>query len=409
MPDRRAKLCALLSLALLITAVMALDGRSAEAQSDCVSVIFENPFGSSHHAGDHVSRWAEPSCRTSLRDGAYASAAQFSLTSPQAITIRLDSVEADPFLYLLDDQGDVVEFDDDGGSGLNSRIDRLLPAGTYRALATTFTPGETGWFALAIKVVDTGPDGPCAARYLGSVSETIWTSGEWTPHDCEADQRPGAYADNYTFALEEESLLAIDLESNADAYLFLLDATGDAIARNDDGGDGHDARIQRRLPAGEYQIIATTFAPGERGRYWLSIAPSGNNLTCESNEPEMALRDLTADSGPIKGSWADDYDICAAFPARRIGTYTDAYRLALPTAGYVTINLRSEEADTYMFLADAEGNLLASDDDGGDDTNSRIRTWLPAGEYVVEATTYEAGECCEYSLEIEEITATSPD
>ena len=417
MPDRRAKLCALFSLALLIAAVMALDGKSARAQSDCVSVIFENPLGFSHPRGGHVGRWAEPSCRTSLRNGAYASAAQFFLISPQAITIRLDSVEADPFLYLLDDQGDVVEFDDDGGSGLNSRIDRLLPAGTYRALATTFTPGETGWFALVIKVVDAGPGGPCAAEDLGAITETIGTSGEWTPHDCEADLRPGAYADKYTFALEEETLLTIDLESYADAYLFLTSADGNEIVRNNDGGDQHDARIRRRLSAGEYQLIATTFARRERGRYWLSIAPSGDDFTCESGEKSSTLRELTADTGSIEGSWADGHDVCTAFPAlpvgtypaRRIGTIVNAYRLVLSTAGHVVINLQSEEADTYVFLADAEGNLLASDDDGGGGTNSRIRTWLPAGEYVVEATTYWPGGCCEYSLEVEEITATGPD
>ena len=113
MPDHRAKLCALFSLALLVAAVVSLDGRSAEAQSDCLGVIFENPFGSSHPAGDLIDRWFEFGCRTSLRDGAYASAAQFSLAERQAITIRLDSVEADPFLYLLDDQSDVIEFDDD--------------------------------------------------------------------------------------------------------------------------------------------------------------------------------------------------------------------------------------------------------------------------------------------------------
>ena len=417
MLDRRAKLCALFSLALLIAAVMALDGRSAQAQSDCVRVIFGNPFGFSHPAGDLIGRWAEPSCRTSLRDGAYASAAQFSLTERQAITISLDSVEADPFLYLLDDQSDVVEFDDDGGSGLNSRIDRLLPPGTYRALATTFTPGETGWFALAIEVADTSPDGPCAAKDLGAITEMTWTSGEWTPHDCEADLRPGAYADNYTFALEEETLLTIDLESFADAYLFPTSADGNEIARNDDGGDEHDARIRRRLPAGEYQITATTFTQRERGRYWFSIAPSGDDFTCESNGTVSTLRELTADTGSIEGSWADVQDVCAAFPdrpvgtypARRIGTFVDAYRLVLSTAGYIAINLQSEEADTYMFLADAEGNLLASDDDGGGGTNSRIRTWLPAGEYVVEATTYEARECCTYSLEVEEIAETGPD
>ncbi len=417
MPDHCAKLCALFSLALLVAAVIVLDGRSAKAQWDCLNVIFVNPLGFSHPAADLRSRWAEWGCRTSLRDGAYASAVQFSLAKRQAITIRLDSVEADPFLYLLDDQSDVVEFDDDGGSGLHSRIDRLLPAGTYHAVATTFTPGETGRFALVIEVADISPDGPCVAKDLGAITEVTSTSGEWTSHDCEADLRSGAYADNYTFALEEETLLTIDLESYADAYLFLASSDGNVIARNDDGGDGHDARIRHRLPAGEYQVIATTLAERERGRYWLSIAPSEDNFACEPDEPPGTLRELTTDTGSIEGSWADVQDICTAFPdrpvgtypARRIGTFVDAYRLVLSSAGYVAINLQSEEADTYMFLADAEGNLLASDDDGGGGTNSRIRTWLPAGEYVVEATTYEARECCTYSLEVEEITETGPD
>lgn len=396
-------------LALLTAAgAAALDGRTAAAQVECVAVVFEAPLGVDATEADYASgRWGEPDCRTAMRDGAYASTAAFSLEQRQAVAIRLDSIDADPYLYLLDEAGEMIEFDDDGGAGLNSRIDRVLPAGRYHALATTFAPGETGQFGLVIEVVDTDP---CAAEELVLVEKTVWTSGEWSSHDCDAEARPGAYADTHAFMLEDDFVITIDLESDADSYLFLTDADGALIAWNDDGGDGHDARIQRRLSAGTYQIIATTFGPRERGLYWLSIAPSGADQSCDSvDEPELGLREISTSTSPQDGSWADDYDICAAFPARRIGTYTDAYRLLFPRPGFVTVSLSSDEADTYMFLTDIDGNVLVSNDDGGEGTNSRIRTWLTAGEYIVEATTYAPEECCAYRLEIEEFSQYGPD
>ena len=409
MPILLPQLRLLFALALLLVAVAAaLNGRTAAAQIEqveCVAVVFEVPLGADEPEADYASgRWGEPDCRTAMRDGAYASTAVFSLEQRQAVAIRLDSIDADPYLYLLDEAGEVIEFDDDGGAGLNSRIDRVLPAGRYHALATTFVPGETGQFGLVIEVVD--PD-PCAAEEIVLVEKTRWTSGEWSPHDCDAEARPGAYADVHAFMLENDFFVTIDLESDADSYLFLTDAGGGLIAWNDDGGDGHDARLRRRLSAGTYQIIATTFGPRERGLYWLSIAPSGavpsSNLV---DEPEMALREITVATSPQDGNWTDDYDIGVA---RRSGTYADAYRLPFPRPGFITVSLSSDEADTYMFLTDIDGNVLVSNDDGGEGTNSRIRTWLPAGEYIIEATTYAPEECCAYRLEIEEFSQYGPD
>lgn len=411
MPIPPLGLRSLFALALLVVAVVAaLNGGTAAAQPECLIARFESPFGAAALEGSYTSRWSESSCRASMRDGAYASTAEFSLEERLAVTIRLDSIDVDPYLYLLDEAGEVIEFDDDGGTGLNSRIDRVLPAGRYYAVATTFTPGETGQFALLITVVETAPGGPCAAETLGLVEETTWTSGRWTSHDCDAERHPGSYADIHTFTLDADTVITIDLESDADAYLFLTDADGNLITWNDDGGDGHDARIQRRLPAGEYQIVATTFAARERGRYWLSIAPLGNDQGCRydlADEPEIRLREIGV--GIQNGSWADDYDICAGFPARRHGTAVDAYSLTLPLPGFVTISLESDEADTYMFLTDNDGNVLVSDDDGGEGTNSRIHTWLPPGEYIIEATTYEPGECCAYRLTVDRITQEGPD
>jgi serine protease Do len=65
------------------------------------------------------------------------------------ITLNSTS-ELDPFLRVLDANGNEVATDDDGGGGLNSRINRFFPAGTYRIEATSFGDGETGSYVLSL-------------------------------------------------------------------------------------------------------------------------------------------------------------------------------------------------------------------------------------------------------------------
>ena len=83
----------------------------------------------------------------------------------------------------------------------------------------------------------------------------------------------------------------------------------------------------------------------------------------------------------------------------RGGHYVDLYRVHLAARGEVTIELTSN-TDTFLRLVDDDGDLIDSDDDGGTDTNSRIRRTLAAGTYMVEATTYGAGETGSYELRI---------
>ena len=59
----------------------------------------------------------------------------------------------DTYLYLLSGSGmngSVITSDDDGGTGLNSRITRSLSAGTYTIEATTYSSGATGSFTLSL-------------------------------------------------------------------------------------------------------------------------------------------------------------------------------------------------------------------------------------------------------------------
>lgn len=63
--------------------------------------------------------------------------------------IDLASAE-DSYLFLLDENENVLVSNDDGGSGFNARILRTLDTGTYYIVASTFTPGKTSNYTLAI-------------------------------------------------------------------------------------------------------------------------------------------------------------------------------------------------------------------------------------------------------------------
>jgi hypothetical protein len=77
--------------------------------------------------------------------------------------IDLESDAFDAFLVLKDSQGNVVASDDDGGSGLNSRIERVLAAGTYEIVASSFGPNQTGAYQLTVDA----PPTSAAARADG--------------------------------------------------------------------------------------------------------------------------------------------------------------------------------------------------------------------------------------------------
>ena len=51
-----------------------------------------------------------------------------------------------------DRYGNILATDDDGGTGLNSRIDRALTAGTYEIVASSFSAGQTGTYQLTVDV-----------------------------------------------------------------------------------------------------------------------------------------------------------------------------------------------------------------------------------------------------------------
>jgi hypothetical protein len=68
----------------------------------------------------------------------------------QRLSIHLDSDDFDPYLIAIDPSGH-RQIDDDSGSGLNSALDLSVSSGgTLRILATSFSEGEMGAYALRV-------------------------------------------------------------------------------------------------------------------------------------------------------------------------------------------------------------------------------------------------------------------
>ena len=124
------------------------------------------------------------------------------------------------------------------------------------------------------------------------------------------------------------------------------------------------------------------------------------------------------DSGEVEvqGTWVSS---CVSDRAAEQGTgerYARFYTFEITEESNVTIRLTSSEEDTYLYLTEGvgrDGDLLDEndDDDPGSDTNSLIEIEdLAAGEYTIEATTFEAGKTGDFRLVLSiEVTSRTPD
>lgn len=227
----------------------------------------------------------------------------------------------------------------------------------------------------------TTPD--CEVIDLGTLSSEggLEASGSWTTEDCDSRFRIDSDAHTYRFQVTAPGRVRIELTSpDGDPYLYLLTEGETRIADDDEGGAILDARIERDLTPGVYLVEATPAGGRARGsaEFTLSIQylDGCEPVDLGALEPGVGLT--------ASGSWTLDTcgsRIVAAHPAHN-------YTFTLPRDGRVVIDLTSPNGDPVLSLASLERGVIGANDDGGGDYNSRIESYLTAGVYLVEATTY---------------------
>ncbi len=163
-------------------------------------------------------------------------------------------------------------------------------------------------------------------------------TGTLSNTDCNAPDRPGSFADLYTFSGTAGQQVRIFMNSTFDTFLFLRNPGGTVIAFNDDcQGAGLNSCIPFdalsggafTLPVtGTYSIEATSFAGGATGTYTVSLflgfnyslANSGNIAVVQGSSGSNTITATLLVSGP---SLAVSF-VVSSLPAGATATFSPA-------------------------------------------------------------------------------------
>ncbi len=250
---------AVAALAFSLLALGWSDSAWAQGESDC-EVIDLGALGA--EAGIELTsngRWTTDDCDSRFRTDSDAHTYRFEVVDGGRIRIDLVSAEGDSFLYLLAEDGRRLTDNDDGGAGLDARIERDLTPGIYVVEATTVGGRSRGPadFSLSISRVM-----GCEPVHLGMLEPGVdlTVSGSWTLDTCGSRFVVEHPAHSYLFDLPQGGHVRVDLMSeNGDSVLSLISTTAGLIDANDDGGEWLNSRIERYLESGTYLLEATTY------------------------------------------------------------------------------------------------------------------------------------------------------
>lgn len=267
----------------------------------------------------------------------------------------------DPVLVLYDARGQQIAGDDDGGEGFNSYLEFTAPTtGTYFLEARGFTEDSTGAYRLSAAAGDTPAD--------RSTDLSLAADGDYH----EGILSPAGDRDWYKVTLEAGQGMRVSLlsaegmpDALGDPMLVLYGPDGSEIARDDDGGEGLNAWLEyQATQAGTYYVEARGFTDDATGRYVIGLTAGEIGNSAEGAEA------LQPNSEGRSSILATDGD-------------ADWFAIDLVEGRPYRFNVIGTEpstlADPVITIYDAQGQQVATDDDGGTGTNAYLTFVSPTG------------------------------
>ena len=123
-----------------------------------------------------------------------------------------------------------------------------------------------------------------------------------------------------------------------------------------------------------------------------------------AQEPAVIRALLAAGADPTRTHrWEETGQLAAGDTAGSDGSYQDTYSVSGGGNQTVTVDLRSDDFDTFLMVESPSGAHQANDDYQGDKERSRLTLILDeVGEYQVIVSSFSAGESGAYSLHVED-------
>ncbi len=315
-----------------------------------------------------------------LTSGEYKESWTFQGHAGQLLTADLRSGEFDPYLMIISPSGKHEENDDYEGSSSRSLVAmRLEEEGEYQVIVTTYKPGMTGHYDLALRVQDSDEAG----------SGDKDSSGALTTDD--AKLATGEYVDTYDVEGAPGDKLFIDVAStDFDTYLIVRGAG--VSEDNDDGPESGHSHIEVILPeAGTVKIAVTSYGVGATGDYDLTI-------------DHQAAADTSSNSNDVtrlENGQTVEGDLSSSDGTLSQGEYVDIYSFDAAAGQSITVDMTATDIDAFLAVILPDGKTIQNDDFAGQGSNSRVQFNAPiAGRYQVWATTYAGGATGHYKVSL---------
>ena len=297
--------------------------------------------------------------QTRVEDG-LAVTYRLPISAGDLVTIDLTSDDFDCYLQVETPDGEWYS-DDDGGSGLNSRVTvSSSVSGTAIVTASGLGRGSTGRYQIRATVEDSSAyssDG--GMLYVGSSVEA-----RITPMTTVGDY---GNAVQYQVPLSAGEPVTIGLTSDDfDSYLIVVMPNGREYT-DDDGGFGYNSELTVTADmSGTATVIATSLGRRSSGYFELSVRQAGQLLTSAA-----------ADGGILPTNTWVSGTITSQTEVEGVGNAI-GYQLPLSAGDQVTIDLESSDFDCYLVVYMPDGSRY-TDDDGGSGFDSRLQVTASVG------------------------------
>ncbi|TGO03371.1 hypothetical protein PN36_07735 [Candidatus Thiomargarita nelsonii] len=201
----------------------------------------------------------------------------------------------------------------------------------------------------------------------------------------------GKLFDVYRFEGVKGQEIFINLSSfGFDPIFWLVNSQGQFIAFDDDGGDTMGASLSRfSLPdTGIYFPVVGSKNAGEFGAYTLSL-----NQAPWVNYSGGAIEEIFI-GDQVSGNLTD-----SSSAQWSTGQYFNAYQFEAEPGQAISIVMRSQQFNTYLWLLDHQGKVITVNDDKREQTGSEIIFFPPtSGIYFIGASSSLPMEKGAYSL-----------
>lgn len=320
-------------------------------------------------------------CITS--SGEYYDDYTFSGTAGQKVIVSMNSNAFDTFLELYNSAGILIFKDADSGGRRNSvLIFSLTASGTYRIRARSFSTNRVGNYTITLTNNNNCPE-PTPTNFGQTINGTLSST------DCIGSTTSfgsGHYYDDYTFSGTAGQNITISVDSTAlDTYLELYNSNGNLISNNSFFVGARTNPLQLSLPtSGTYRIRARSYSFTATGAYTVTLTNDG---ICSLEPTAINLAQI------INGV------LSASDCSRSTGHYYDDYTFNGTAGQKIAVAMNSTSFDTLLELYNPDGNLVYTNDDGGDGTNSLLVYSLRAsGVYRIRARSFIANQTGAYTI-----------